>query len=37
MKLKLEDKLKIITMYKDGYTVPKICKKFKIKPKTYRI
>ena len=30
MKLKLEDKLKIIEMYETGYSIPVICKKIKI-------
>lgn len=30
MKLKLEDKLKIIAMYETGYSVPLISKKFKV-------
>ena len=30
MKLKLEDKIKIITMYETGHSVPLICKKFKV-------
>lgn len=30
MKLKLEDKLKIIAMYENGHFAPLICKKFKV-------
>ena len=30
MKLKLEDKIKIITMYETGHSVPLICKKIKV-------
>lgn len=30
MKLKLEDKLKIIEMYQEGQSIPMICKKFKV-------
>ena len=30
MKLKLEDKLKIITMYEVGDSIPSISKKFKV-------
>ena len=30
MKLKLDDKLKIIEMYEDGHSISMICKKFEV-------
>lgn len=34
MKLNLQDKLKIIELYKNGYTIPKLCMKFNVKSTT---
>lgn len=36
MKLKLEDKLKIIKLYLKNYSVPQLCKKFKVEKTTIK-
>ena len=34
MKLKLEDKLKIIELYEEGYSIPRLCKKYNVSHST---
>ena len=37
MKLKLEDKIKIIRFYEEGYSVPSLCKQFNVSHNTIEI